>query len=270
MTLRRYRRRRHDRLSRSVGRLAARRRRVRDVAAGRKSLADPNSVHDWEHSVKRSLLWEADGVESSIGIVAADGLAFYVNGMCDGNAIGDAGTQIMLGLIPAALHPQPRSAFVVGLGTGETAGWLAKVPPIDRVDVAELEPAVQGMARRCHEVNQDVLANPKVQLIFNDAREVLLTTAARYDLIVCEPSNPYRNGIANLFTREFYLAGRDRLNGGGMFAQWVQAYEMDGRTMRTVFATFKSVFPHVEVWQTSGGDLVLLAQIKNRNSRLLG
>jgi hypothetical protein len=232
------------------------------VGAGRgvwmKTLADPNSLRDWENSVRRSVLWEADGVESSVAIVASDALAFYVNGMCDGNAIADADTQIMLGLIGAALHSHPRTAFVIGLGTGETAGWLAEVPTIERVDVVELEPSVQEMARRCRAVNHDVLANPKVRMIFNDAREVLLTTAGHYDLIVCEPSNPYRNGIANLFTREFYLAGRDRLNEGGMFAQWVQAYEIDDRTMRTIFATFKSVFSHVELWQTKGGDLVLL------------
>jgi predicted membrane-bound spermidine synthase len=221
-------------------------------------LATPNSVRDWENSVRRSVLWEADGVESSIAVVVSDSLAFYVNGMCDGNAIADAGTQMMLGLIGGTLHPHPRTAFVVGLGTGETAGWLAKVPSVERVDVVELEPAVQEMARRCRAVNQDVLSNPKVRLIFNDAREVLLTTPERYDLIACEPSNPYRSGIANLFTQEFYVAGRDRLNEGGTFAQWLQAYEVDERTVRTVFATFKSVFPHVEIWQTSGGDLVLL------------
>jgi spermidine synthase len=178
--------------------------------------------------------------------------------MCDGNSIGDAGTQVMLGLIGAAIHPHPRTAFVVGLGTGETAGWLANVSAIERVDVVELEPAVCEMARQCAAVNRDALSNPKLHLIFNDAREALLTTPERYDLIVCEPSNPYRNGIANLFTQQFYLAGRNRLNDGGFFAQWVQAYEIDERTMRCLFATFKSVFPHVEVWQTKGGDFVLL------------
>ncbi len=232
------------------------------VGAGRLArmgiLADPNGLHDWENEVRRSVLWEADGVESSIAIVGSDGLAFHVNGMCDGNAVEDVGTQVMLGLIGAALHPQPQTALVVGLGTGETAGWLADVPSIERVDVVELEPAVREMARRCRAVNRDVLANPKLRLIFNDAREVLLTTAGRYDLMVCEPSNPYRSGIANLFTREFYRAGRDRLNDGGMFVQWVQAYEIDQRTMRTIFATFRSVFPRVEVWQTKLGDLLLV------------
>src|SRR5262249_45118329 len=155
-----------------------------------------NALRDWENEVRRSLVWEADGIESSVAIVSAEALAFYVNGMCDGNSIRDVGTQIMLGLIGAALHPEPRTAIVVGLGTGETAGWLAEVASIEQVDVVELEPAVREMARRCRQVNHDVLAHPKVRQIYNDAREVLLTTTARYDLIVCEPSNPYRSGIA--------------------------------------------------------------------------
>jgi spermidine synthase len=230
--------------------------------AGTDRLADPNYRHDWENEIRRSVVSEVDGVESSIAIVGGDGLAFHVNGMCDGNAVDDVGTQVMLGLIGAAIHPHPQSAVVVGLGTGETAGWLADVPSIERVDVIELEPAVQEMARRCRAVNRDVLANPKVRMIINDAREVLLTAARRYDLIVCEPSNPYRSGIANLFTQEFYHAGRDRLNEGGMFVQWVQAYEIDERTMRMVFATFKSIFPHVEVWQSKAGDLVLVGSAK--------
>jgi predicted membrane-bound spermidine synthase len=232
------------------------------VGAGRLArtgiLEDANALHDWENEVRRSVLWEADGVESSIAILGSDDLAFHVNGMCDGNAIQDVGTQVMLGIIGGVLHPEPRTAVVVGLGTGETAGWLAEVPSIEHVDVVELEPAVREMASQCRAVNHEVLANPKVRLIFNDAREVLRTTAQRYDLMVCEPSNPYRNGIANLFTKEFYRAGRARLNDGGMFVQWVQAYEIDRRTMRSVLATFKSVFPHVEVWQSKLGDLVLV------------
>jgi spermidine synthase len=238
------------------------------VGAGRiaraRIIASSNNLHNWENEIRRSVVWEADGVESSVAIVAADGLAFYVNGMCDGNAVQDVGTQVMLGMIPAALHPRPQNACVVGLGTGETAGWLADVPSVEHVDVVELEPAVQEMARRCRAVNRDVMANPKVRLIFNDAREVLLTTASRYDLIVCEPSNPYRSGIANLFTREFYSAGRDRLNDGGLFVQWVQAYEIDQRTMRTVLATFRSIFPHVEIWQSKPGDLVLVGSADPR------
>jgi spermidine synthase len=223
---------------------------------------DPNSVREWKNLIRSSFIWEADGIESSVGISDGDGLAFYVNGKCDGNAISDAGMQIMLGLIGAAWHPDPRTAFVVGLGTGETAGWLAKVPSIERVDVAEIEPATLEMARRCTPVNHDVLDNPKVQIELNDARELLLTGKSRYDLIACEPSNPYRAGVADLFTKEFYQAARNRLAEGGIFLQWLQGYEVDEQTVRTVLATLRSVFPHVEIWQTMMDDLVIVCSEK--------
>lgn len=223
------------------------------------SRLNANGLKDWKHSIRRGIIWEADGREAGVGIANANSLAFHVNGRCDGNTVQDAGTQIMLALIGAALHPEPRSAFVVGLGTGETAGWLAEVGSMERVDVAELEPVIAEMARRSAAVNHDVMAHPKVRMTYNDAREVLLTTKERYDLIACEPSNPYRPGIANLFTREFYGAAKGRLNPGGIFMQHLQAYEVDERTVRTVLATASSVFPHVEVWQAEPDDLCLLA-----------
>lgn len=223
---------------------------------------DPNTVREWRNRVRHSFVWEADGVESAVGISDRNSFAFYVNGKADGNAVTDAGTQIMLVLIGAALHPDPRTAFIVGLGTGETAGWLAQVPSIERVDVAELEPATLEMARRCAPVNHDALANPKVHVECNDARELLLTGKSRYDLIACEPSNPYRSGVANLFTQEFYRAARGRLEENGIFLQWLQGYEVDAQTVRTVLATLRSVFPHAEVWQTATDDLVIVSSEK--------
>jgi len=46
-----------------------------------------------------------------------------------------------------------------------------------------------------------------------------------------------------------------------LFLQWVQAYEIDGKTLRTVYATCHSVFPQVETWQTQAGDLLLLGSL---------
>ena len=203
-------------------------------------------------------MWEADGIESSIGITSPDGLSFVVNGKNDGNAIGDAGTQIGVAIIGAALHPAPKKGLVIGLGTGESAGWLASMPGMERVDVVELEPAIDEMARRSSELNRDVLHHPKVRRIYNDGREHVLTTDEKYDVILSEPSNPYRAGVASLYTQEFYRAVRDRLTPDGLFVQWVQAYEVDGFTVNTVLATARSVFNHVEVWQTIPGDLQLV------------
>jgi spermidine synthase len=164
----------------------------------------------------------------------------------------------MVGLLGALAHPHPTSAAVIGLGTGSTAGWLAAVPSIGRVDVMEIEPAILKFAAQCAPVNQDALHNSKLHLLLGDARELLLTSKQKYDLIVSEPSNPYRAGIATLFTQEYYQAVAKKLEPGGFFVQWLQAYCVDTRTVQIFYATLHSVFPHIETWQTADNDLMLI------------
>jgi spermidine synthase len=230
------------------------------IGAGRAPAnASTNDTRAWTHAVRRTLLAEAEGRESSIALVNDDDLGLVVNGKSDGSARRDAGTQVMAGMIAALLHPRPQSAMVVGLGTGTTAGWLASVPSMERVDVVELEPAVVKLAAAYSAVNRNVLAHPRVHIQINDARETLLVSQARYDVIFSEPSNPYRAGVASLYTREFYEAARTRLARGGLFAQWLQTYSIDARTAQTIYATISEVFPHVQTWTTNPGDVVLIA-----------
>jgi spermidine synthase len=207
----------------------------------------------------RAILWEREGVESSVAIAIDDGMAFFVNGKSDGNSLGDGSTQVMGGLLGAASLEAPSRALVIGLGTGSTAGWLAQVSTMQRVDVAEIEPVIVDVARVCHEVNRDVLDNPKVKVHFEDARELMLSSKDTYDIIFSEPSNPYRAGIASLYTREFYEATRAHLSQGGVLLQWLQGYEVDAATVRSVLVTLGSVYPSVEVWFTQQRDLVLMA-----------
>jgi spermidine synthase len=231
-----------------------------EIGVGRlvKYSGSKNEFHDLMNTTRRDLLWEKDGVETSVALSKKSGLNFIVNGKCDGSLRIDAGTQIMSGLVVAALHPHPANVLVVGLGTGSTAGWLAAVPSVKQVDVFELEPAILKIAEDCAPMNHGALTNPKLHVIIGDARELLMATHQKYDLIVSEPSNPYRAGIASMFTREYYQAAAARLNADGIFAQWMQAYEVDDNTVETVYATFGSVFPNVETWQTEGGDLLLV------------
>jgi spermidine synthase len=231
------------------------------IGAGRAPLLQPgpNGRRAWINDERRPVLWQREGVESSVAVQARAGLALVLNGKVDGNARGDAPTQVMGGLLGCLLEPSVRSSLVIGLGTGSTAGWLAAVPAMERTDVIELEPSVLEVARMCALVNRGAMTNPRVRVTIGDAREVLLTGRERYGLVFSEPSNPYRAGVASLFTREFYEAVASRLETDGVFLQWVQAYEIDEKTVFTILATLAAVFPHVEVWQLHDIDLVLVA-----------
>ena len=234
------------------------------VGAGRLRLLDKtwNEVRETENYYRSALIWEKEGVESSVGLLGSDGLAFVVNGKVDGSSMLDKGTQIMSGMLPALLHGDVKRACVVGLGTGSTAGWLGSIPSMERVMVVELEPALDHIALLCAPVNQAVMDNPKVDIHYNDAREVITTSKEKFDLVVSEPSNPYRAGIASLFTKEYYLACKRIMNEDAVFAQWLQAYEVDSRTVRIVYRTLRQVFPSVETFMTQTGDLLLVCRNK--------
>ncbi|HEY0514420.1 MAG TPA: fused MFS/spermidine synthase [Thermoanaerobaculia bacterium] len=232
------------------------------IGAGRLQTADwkgPNDIRNRIEDMRQRVVWEADGVESSVALDLTEEYAFIVNGKSDGSALGDAPTQVMSGLVGALVHPDPRRVLVIGLGTGSTAGWLARIPSVERVDVVELEPAIVHVAEVCSAINRDVLHNPKVHLTIGDGRELLLTTDQSYDLIFSEPSNPYRIGVASLFSQDFYRAAVRRLRPGGIFLQWLQGYEVDPQVVRTAYATLGSVFPSIESWQVHSGDLLLMA-----------
>jgi spermidine synthase len=231
------------------------------IGAGRGMLPAEslNTLRDFQNGHRRSVLWEADGVESSVAFSGQNGISFVVNGKVDGNSRGDAGTQVMSGMIGALIHPNPKRALVIGLGTGSSAGWLASIPSMERVDVVELEEIILHAADVCSPVNQNVLKNPKVHIHIGDARETLLAGREKYDVIFSEPSNPYRAGIASLFSKDFYEAVASRVAEGGLFIQWAQLYDVDAQAVQTVFATVGSVFPHVETWHTQGRDIVLIS-----------
>jgi spermidine synthase len=222
----------------------------------------PNDLRRVLDEVRRNIEWEVDGVESSVAMQTTNGYAFLINGKADGSARRDAPTQVMLGLLGAVLHPEPKRALVIGLGTGSSGGWLAEIPTMEKVEVVEIEPAIARVARECAPVNRDAMANPKLTVVPGDGREVLLTSRHRYDVIASEPSNPYRAGIASLYSRDFYEAVAGRLGDGGIFIQWLQGYEVDAQLVRTVYATLGAVFPSVESWQVGRGDLLLAASLE--------
>ena len=170
----------------------------------------------------------------------------------------DMPTQVLLGFVPLAAHPRPEDVFVVGFGSGVTADVAARFPETRNVVIGELERAVVDASPAFRHVHHDVTANPKVRIVYDDARSVLQATPRRYDVVVSEPSNPWRAGVANLFTADFYGSARRVLKRGGVFAQWTQLYNLDSETVRMILRTFRSVFPEVEVWWLTEGDLVLL------------
>jgi spermidine synthase len=223
------------------------------------------------------LLFYRDGLSSTVSVHRrGDGIFLRVNGKTDASASTspdtvDLATQLMSGHLPLFLHPDPRAVLVIGLGSGLTVGAVAR-HPVERIDVVEIESAVVEASRFFALWHGDVLKDPRVRTVIADGRNFLLTTPARYDVIISEPSNPWIGGLASLFSVEFFQGARARLQPGGIMLQWLQGYNLAPEDFRMVVRTFRTVFPATSLWFVRGGDYLLLGQSEARplDLRLIG
>jgi spermidine synthase len=137
-------------------------------------------------------------------------------------------------------------------------------PEIERIVICEIEPRVVGAARQFAVENYDVLSNPRVEVVFDDARHFLATTREKFDIITSDPIHPWVRGNSILFSREYYAIVRGRLTPGGIATQWVPLYETNEAAIKIQMRTFMDAFPNGTVWNSAvagnGYDVVLLGR----------
>jgi len=173
----------------------------------------------------------------------------------------------MMGHVPAMIHPEPRSALVVGFGAGVTAGSLTRYPELSKLVICELEPFIPRASDEYFaKENYGVLHDARTRMVYDDARHYIFTTPEKFDVITTDPIHPWVKGTSVLYSKEYYELVKRHLNPGGVVAQWLPIYDSDPETIKTELATFFSVFPEGTIWSNNlngdGFDLVLLGQMQ--------
>lgn len=153
------------------------------------------------------------------------------------------------GDLPLLLHPNPRSAFFLGMGTGITAG-TALHHPVERVVTAELSENVVEAAREFFDpYTNGLFTDERSEIVVEDGRNYLKGRSEQYDVIVSDLFVPWRAGAGSLYTREHYETVRERLAPGGLFAQWLPLYQLTSRDLELILRTMLDVFPHATLWR---------------------
>ena len=221
-----------------------------------------------EWMTRDDLLFYQEGLTATISVhrsAGSDYLYEKTNGKVDAS-FGDTPTQLMVGYLPMLFNPGAKRVLVIGMGSGMTAKAVAAFP-VERLEVAEIEPAVIEGARFFDEKNGRIHDDPRVHFIHADGRNHLLAARKQYDVIISEPSNPWIAGVGNLFTREYYQLARSQLTEGGVFGQWMQTYAMAPEDLRMVYRTFAEVFPDVSLWAVNESDMLLIGTTRTQRLR---
>lgn len=160
----------------------------------------------------------------------------------------------LLGHLPLLLHERPKHALVICLGSGMTLSALAAHEDLESITCVELSPAVVRLTRQWFDrANGGVLGDPRVRLVVDDGRSHLRFSDRSYDVITLEPPPPNHDGVAALYSREFYELCRARLRPGGLLAQWIPYHGASLAQIRSMLATVRAVFPHATLWEMFDG-----------------
>lgn len=189
-------------------------------------------------------------------------ISLRINGKTDASSHGDLSTQLLLGHLGLLARPEAENMFILGLGSGITASAALTHPNVKEIVVAENCKPVVESAALFGKWNREVLKDPKVKVVFEDARTVLKLGQKNYDVIVCEPSNPWLAGVGSVFSREFYELAASHLKDDGVVVQWFHVYEMHDGVVDLVTKTFSSVFPYMEIWDPGQGDFIMIGSTK--------
>ena len=176
---------------------------------------------------------------------------FHVSGKVEASSEPqDMRLQRMLGHMPGAGPPATRSrCWSSAAAPASPPGRSCCIPDVERIVICEIEPLIpQVVAPYFAKENYDVVNDPRVQIVYDDARHYMLTTREKFDIITSDPIHPWVKGAATLYTKEYFelvrRASESRRGGHAVGAALREhtrgGQERDGDVLRGVSRTARS------------------------------
>jgi spermidine synthase len=185
-----------------------------------------------------------EGVMASVSVVkdARDELHLKVNNHFQMGGTTSVFSDKRQAYLPLLLHPSPKQALFLGVGTGTTFAAAADFPDLMGEGV-ELIPEVIAVIDHFEKATGNLAAKKNLRILNADARRYVHASHEVFDVIVADLFHPARDGAGFLYTVEHFDAIRSRLAPGGIFCQWLPLYQMDLEVLRIIIRTFLHVFP---------------------------
>ena len=187
---------------------------------------------------------EGPMVTASVVDDAAGARYLEVNGRFRMGGTNSVRSDYRQAMLPLLLHPAPRRALFLGIGTGATLVGGSQMPGVT-VHGVELSPEVVALLPW---FANSAAAGPAPRVTVADARRYVAADTGRYDVIVADLFHPALDGSGALYTTEHFAAVRERLAAGGVFCQWLPLYQLDLPSLRAIIRAFLEIYPGGSAW----------------------
>ena len=209
------------------------------------------------------IIYHNDGVAHTIDIVESDegNIIMMVNGNIEADTTYIQRRHFILKAhLPILLHEKVDEVAVVGLGLGITLQSLLNNPLVKNVSLIELSPEMIKAHQQNPKISNNVLENPKLKIIVDDARNYMNMSKQKFDVITADPIHPRITGVGYLYTKEYYEILKRKLKNDGIVLQWMPMYRISKKSFNVALKTFVDVYPNSSFWYVRGHGLLVGSQ----------
>jgi len=160
--------------------------------------------------------------------------------------------------LPLSVKPRIGNALLICYGAGVTAKAMTETGDIESIDIVDISRDIFDMSSVIYSYRENPLNDPRVTIHIEDGRQFLQVTDKRYDLITAEPPPPRAEGVANLYTQEYFQLLHDHLNDGGLATYWLPVNQLSETQQKAVVKAFCGVFNDCSLWSASGLEFMMV------------
>ena len=151
----------------------------------------------------------------------------------------------MLVHVPLIAIESPREVLIIGGGDCGCIREVLRHPCIEKVVQCEIDERVTRVSEKYFDWVSDTIADPRVELVFDDGVKYIENHAASFDLIIIDSTDPIGPAVG-LFLADFYRKVAAALRPGGVMAAQTEAPFWYPVAMGKIHAQMREAFAHVE------------------------
>jgi len=182
-----------------------------------------------------------EGVEGVVGTFKRGEIVYnYIHGTSHGGRPGDP--FIFQAMEALSFSKEVKNVLIIGYGTGATCETVLKSKDVQSITLVELNRTLIKNLRKLPEIDE-MLSDPRINLIFDDGRRFLLRHQDEFDVVMVDALRTTSAYSNNLYSQEFLALVKDHLSPRGIFLMWSDEH-------RVTLATLAYTFDYVRLYGT--------------------
>ena len=209
----------------------------------------------WDHAIYKSpiVLNTQTPYQKIVVTKKQEDVRLYLNRVIQFSSLDEYRYHEPLVHVPMTIHENPKKVLILGGGENLASREVLKYKDIERIDVVDIDSTMFYLAKNDANfiaINENAAKSSKVNLIAQDAFTFLHTSNEKYDIIVADLPDPTNEAIARLYSKQFFILAKQKLNKDGLFVTQSGEVYFSNSVFSCINNTLQEVFNDVKPYHS--------------------